>query len=92
MGLKDLLDQVALEDLGDQVVLFVTIKNNCGPSKYALSNVSSFNEIIHHLNIFYLARNQGIKPIFQIDYLKEKSGLDTGACLRNMKNVFQLCN
>ena len=36
--------------------------------------------------------NKGIKTIFNIKSLAERSGLDTGACLKNMETFLQLSN
>ena len=50
--------------------------------------MTSFNEIIHHVNVFYIAGNKGIKTVFNIENMAEKSGLDPGASLKNMETFF----
>ena len=60
--------------------------------RFAISNMNSFKEIINHINIFYVSGNKGIKTIFNMDSITEKSRLDTGVCLKNMETFFQIAN
>ena len=60
--------------------------------KFAINYMTPFNAIINHINIFYLSGNKGIKTLFNVDTLAEKSRLDTDACLKNMEIFFQITN
>ena len=76
-------------DEARMVNLIYTIKNNIGPIRFFITNMTSFNEIVKHINIFYLSGNKDIKTLFSVDTLAVRSGLDTGACLKNMEILFQ---
>ena len=51
-----------------------------------MKNHKSFNEVMVHIKLSYLKGNVGIKTLFQMYSLTEKSGLDTGVCIRNIEN------
>ena len=67
-----------------------TIKNSSGPLNTSLKNLKTFNEVMIHIKLTYLNGNVGIKTLFKMGSLSEKSGLDTGACLKNIETFLTM--